>query len=199
MITRTYGRADCDGGAEIGRRPARATEGVRTVRRLIVVVGLLGAAATLTMAVGEVAAIAAPAATHWALAGCTPKITKIKGHTAVVNCGPATATLHVGGKTYTFKNGTCAVRANGLPLVQLGTGVLGVKNNGGYPLFQLEGLTKDDTTVSADSGSLHLSALLGKSSGNGKHGNITFSGHTGDRSVSFSGSVNCHGFVRKTN
>jgi hypothetical protein len=150
------------------------------------------------MALGEVSATAA-SATHASLAGCTPKITKIKGHTAVVNCGPATATLHVGGKTYTFKNGTCAIQANGLPLVQLGTGVVGVKNNDGYPLFQLEGLTKDDTTVSANSGSFRLSALVGKATGNGKHGKIVFSGHTGDNSVSFSGSVNCHGVVRKTN
>lgn len=140
------------------------------------------------------AAIATPGVSHSSLGGCAPKITKIKGHTAVVNCGPATATLRVSGKTYTFENGTCRTQANGLPLVQLGTSVVGAAKNGGYPEFQLEAVTKDDTTVSADSGSFHLSALQGKSSGSGM---IAFSGHTGDNSISFTGSVNCHGVVEK--
>ena len=38
---------------------------------------------------------------------CTPKITTIGGHKAAVNCGPATATLRIGGKTYTFRDGFC--------------------------------------------------------------------------------------------
>jgi hypothetical protein len=71
---------------------------------------------------------------------------------------------------------------------------VGAAKNGGYPEFQLEAVTKDDTTVSADSGSFHLSALQGKSSGSGM---IAFSGHTGDNSISFTGSVNCHGVVEK--
>lgn len=152
------------------------------------------AASASPSALSQTAAIAASDATHGSLAGCVGKITKIKGHMAVENCGPATATLRAGGKTHTFKNGTCAIQANGLPLVQLGIFVQ-AKNNGGYTDFQLEGLTKDDTTVSANSGSFHLSALVGKASGNGTHGNITFSGHSS--SVTFSGSVNCHGVVRK--
>ena len=122
-------------------------------------------------------AIAAPAAAHGSPPACAAKITKLKGHTAVENCGPATATLRASGKTYTFKNGTCRTRANGLSVIQLGTFLLGPKNNGGYTDFQLEALNKDDTTVSANSGSFHLAALQGKSSGSGI---ITFSGHTGD-------------------
>ena len=137
---------------------------------------------------------AAMGASHRTPAGCAPKMTRIKGHLAVVNCGPATATLRVSGKTYTFKNGTCRTRANGLPLVQLGTAVVGVKNNGGYSDFQLEAETKDNTSVSAHSGSLNLSALLGKSSGKNI---IAFSGHSTSSNVSFSGSVNCHGVIQK--
>jgi hypothetical protein len=101
-----------------------------------------------------------------------------------------------GGAAYSleFKNGTCRTQANGLPLVQLGTAVVGVKNNGGYSEFQLEAETKDNTSVSAHSGSLNLSALLGKSSGKNI---IAFSGHSTSSNVSFSGSVNCHGVIRK--
>lgn len=135
-------------------------------------------------------AAAAPAASD----SCLPKVTKIKGHTAVVNCGPATATLRISGKTYTFKNGTCRTRANGLPLIQLGTALVGTKNNGGYPQFQLAAETRDNASVSADSGSLHLSALVGKWSGKKI---VAFSGHSSSSNVSFSGSVNCHGVIQK--
>jgi hypothetical protein len=43
---------------------------------------------------------------------CSPKITKIDGHQAVMERGPVTASLRLGGKTYNFKNGHC-VPGNG--------------------------------------------------------------------------------------
>ena len=52
---------------------------------------------------------------------CTPKIVKIGGHQAAVNCGPATATLHIGGKTYTFRNGLCQQRNAAALQLDLGT------------------------------------------------------------------------------
>jgi hypothetical protein len=43
---------------------------------------------------------------------CSAKFTKIDGHRAVLDCGPATALLRISGKTYNFKNGHC-VSGNG--------------------------------------------------------------------------------------
>lgn len=40
-------------------------------------------------------------------AACTPKRTTVNGHPATVECGPAKATVHYGGKTFTFSAGTC--------------------------------------------------------------------------------------------
>ena len=62
-----------------------------------------------TAAVATAAAMAAATTPMRAAAAppCKPKITKIQGHQAAVNCGPATATLHISGKTYTFRNGFC--------------------------------------------------------------------------------------------
>jgi hypothetical protein len=167
---------------------------VHPARRLIVASVGIGAAVALSLSVWATTAMTAPLSAHGSLAGCAAKVTKLKGHLAVVNCGPAVATLRISGKTYTFRNGTCRTRANGLPVDQLGTAVVGVKNNGGYSNFDLEAETKDNTSVSANSGPLHLSALLGKSSGSNI---ISFSGHSASSNVSFSGSVNCHGVIQK--
>ena len=84
----------------------------------------------ITAVTAIVAAAAAPAATTSA-PPCTPKIITIQGHRAGVNCGPATATLHVNGKTYTFRNGYCEQsKAAGTQVeLNLGTAVLGAKNN----------------------------------------------------------------------
>ena len=64
---------------------------------------------------------------------CTPKIATIGGHKAAVNCGPATATLRIGGKSYTFRNGFCehSKSTGAAPELNLGTTVIGVKGNAG--------------------------------------------------------------------
>jgi hypothetical protein len=72
---------------------------------------LIGAIA-LAAAIVTTAATGAPAARA---AGCGSGIGPIKYSTTetvkakmvIVNCGPATGTLHYKGKTYTFKHGTC--------------------------------------------------------------------------------------------
>lgn len=132
---------------------------------------------------------------------CTPKITKIKGHQAGINCGPATATLTVGGKTHTFRRGFCEqskAAATALQLI-LGTTVLGGKNNAGQPGFDLtigknraasvgyayyggRDLLKDDLDLINFSGSLP------------SHGRFTSLATAGTK---FSGSWNCHGVVWK--
>lgn len=72
---------------------------------------------------------------------CIPKNTGVQGKTEIRYCGPATATLLLGGRTYRFRYGRCnSDRAIGLRLgVTLGTIDYGdLKTNGGRPLFQLQ-------------------------------------------------------------
>jgi len=53
------------------------------------------------------AAVSAAPATSAVAGKCLPKEIKIKGHTAIADCGSATAILRYKGATYRFKNGTC--------------------------------------------------------------------------------------------
>ena len=65
-------------------------------------------------------------------AGCTPGVTQSKGVTARVFCGPATATVNVGGKSFSFRNGNCD-RAAQYVSVNIGTVMLGpVRNKPDY-------------------------------------------------------------------
>ncbi len=133
---------------------------------------------------------------------CAPKITKIQGHPAAVGCGPATATLHISGKTYTFRNGFCEQsKSQGAALqLNLGTTVTGVKGNAGKPDFSM--LIAHVHTVAsvfgADYGGKDLfpdgQTLINVS------GNIPSKGTFTSRvtfGAKFTGSWNCHGVVWK--
>jgi hypothetical protein len=85
---------------------------------------------------------------------CAAKETKINGQTAIVNCGPATATLRYKGKTYKFKSGTCLSTAGTITL-DLGTNFLG-DNNHGYAHFSLTMLSVTTAPVLATSGKLTI-------------------------------------------
>jgi hypothetical protein len=131
---------------------------------------------------------------------CTPKITKIGGHTAAVNCGPATATLHIGGKTYTFRNGFCQQRNAAALQLDLGTTVVGVKGNAGKPNFSML-ITHFHTGFG--SGAVFGADYGGKSLLGGEglinvRGNVSRTGtftSTVSAGAKFTGSWNCHGFV----
>ncbi|HST26728.1 MAG TPA: hypothetical protein VLJ76_12140, partial [Gaiellaceae bacterium] len=117
-------------------------------------------AATITAAAATAAAMAAATTPTRVVSAppCTPKLAKINGHEAAVNCGPATATLHIGGKTYTFRNGFCEQsKVAGAALeLNLGTIVTGVKNNAGKSYFTI--------TI----GSVHSTAAVGRADYGGK-------------------------------
>ena len=84
---------------------------------------------------------AAKAQVSLASPSCFPKSTSVHGKTEIRYCGPATATLILGGKTYRFGDGRCnSDKAIGLILgVTLGTiDYANLKTNGGRPLFQLQ-------------------------------------------------------------
>ncbi len=127
---------------------------------------------SLAATIGVCSAVANATTTRSA---CGLRSTTIKGHQAVVYCGPATASLHIGGKTYTFKNGTCIW--SGALILTLGTQVNGAPasaNNEGAPLLQLSG-SIGTGTVYAYSARLHLGLSIVKLTAHG-HSNGTFKG-----------------------
>jgi len=130
---------------------------------------------------------------------CTPKVTTIAGHKAAVNCGPATVTLHVGGKTYIFRQGFCeqSKSAGSALELNLGTTVVGAKNNGGKSRFTLViGHVHSAASVfSAYYGGREV--LRGESLIN-VHGTIPAKGTFTSQftiGAKFTGSWDCHGVV----
>jgi hypothetical protein len=168
----------------------------------------IGALVGSAVASAPAAGASSPAA-HAAsgLPPCIPKITTAKGHEAVEYCGPATATLVSGGKTYNFKSGYCSNDPKaGVQLdVTLGTIVAGQtsKGNAGLPLFELQvikssGLTIE--TVNADVAGKTLAALdtatvKGSSSSSGT---FTSAKSALGGSTHFTGTWNCHGSIFTT-
>ena len=81
----------------------------------------------LAVAAAAAGAVASPGASAAAASSaappCIPKLTTIKGHEQVSYCGPATATLTIAGKTYSFKNGQCSsIKVSGIVVdITLGT------------------------------------------------------------------------------
>ena len=127
---------------------------------------------SLAAAIGVCSAVANATTTR---SECALRSRTIKGHKAVVYCGPATASLHIGGKSYTFKNGTC-IWSGGL-ILTVGTQVNGVPasaNNEGAPLIQLSG-SIGTGTVYAYSGRFHLGMSIVKLTAHG-HSSGTFKG-----------------------
>lgn len=133
---------------------------------------------------------------------CIPKSTSVHGKTEIRYCGPATATLLLGGRTYKFSDGRCnSDKAIGLTLgVTLGTIDYGnLKTNGGRPLFQLQ-IDRQPTaieTVNASSGGkslISINTVKTKYTGSGPLAG-TFQSVKGafDSGKRFSGSWDCGG------
>lgn len=162
---------------------------------VLAAVGLVGA--------GAATAAANPAApgraASSALPPCIPKITTVNGHMQVAYCGPATATLKIGSKTYNFKNGFCGKDPKAKIALQITLGTIvesksGV--NGGQPLFEMTLLSTSVIaieTVNADYGgakiiSTGFVSAKGSSSG-------TFAAKGLSTPAHFTGSWNCHGVI----
>ncbi len=133
---------------------------------------------------------------------CTPKIATIDGHKAAVNCGPATVTLDLSGRTYTFRDGFCMKsKSTGALQLDLGTNVVGVKGNAGKPDFTML-ITKFHTAYGsgsvfgADYGGKDLfpngQTLINVRGKLPAAGTFTSSFTLGAK---FTGSWNCHGVV----
>lgn len=152
-------------------------------------------AATISVlaAAAGVVALTANAASSSSAPPCIPKLVDKTGPKPVVyECGPATATLHAGGKTYTYRSGFCQhSKSTGLFQVDLGVLAALTKGNGGHTYFSLAVLPKLGSTVSAwNAGKRTVNGPASASGGSLATG--TFKGKYGS---SFSGSWNCHGAV----
>jgi hypothetical protein len=127
---------------------------------------------------------------------CQPKITKIKGKIAAENCGPATVSLTIGGRSYHFKNGLCTTSGSAF-LLQLGTVVSSDnKHNAGLPSFGMtvSGSTADLTAEYGGKDLIGTGMTLVSVRGSGK--NIgTFTNKL--TTPKLSGSWNCHGVIYK--
>jgi hypothetical protein len=129
---------------------------------------------------------------------CTPKVSSVSGHEVVSYCGPATATIKIGKKTYSFKNGYCRKDTkHSIPLSLTLGELVGVSSpvNSGQPLFEMTVVTigkQMSTHVNADSGgkmldSIGTVALKGSFPSSG-----TFTS-TGLATPHFTGSWKCNG------
>jgi hypothetical protein len=103
------------------------------------------AALALTIAASTTSTdpVLAAAVSHANGAPCKPSISRIEGGPAVNYCGPATATLRVGGKTYSFSHGTCRSTPSFEDVITLGTFAKGKNGSGtldnaGRPYFSLD-------------------------------------------------------------
>ena len=158
-------------------------------------IGALAAAAVAGAATPGHAASSAPP--------CIPKYGTSGGHTYVDYCGPATATLKIGSKTYNFKNGYCRTDAKAKIALAITLGVLeSTKSpvNGGQPLFEFTDINTAGlslATVNADYGGKVLDSVGTVNLKGSIPSGGTFTSK-GFAKPSFSGSWNCHGVVAAT-
>lgn len=126
-------------------------------------------------------------------APCARKTTRIQGKFATVNCGPAVATLTMGGKTFTFRHGICERSASGGVVIALGTLVQGTSTNAGRPYISI-GSDKTGARIAeaffGGKGLIDFSSIK-------VNGNVPlkarFAGLAGQKS--FTGTWDCHGHV----
>jgi len=134
-------------------------------------------------------------------APCTAKPVTIGGAAGLALCGPATATLTVKGKTYTFRNGFCAEPITNSDSFQLTLGVDvpafgGPNNNGDKPGFSLD-IAKNQTSAAvafAFFGGRELVKLAQVTLTSKALAQGAFKGKTS----AFSGTWNCHGVIYKS-
>ena len=149
--------------------------------------------ALATLAVG-VSAAPSDAATR-AAAGrpCQFSTITVKGQPATLGCGPATAVVKVGGKTYRFDHGYCETDDVDQTKLILNLGVISTApNNGGRPSFDMVMTTSfARASILAYAGGRKIVALHAFSARGAPPGRGTFTdGPT-------SGSWNCHGVIYK--
>jgi hypothetical protein len=138
-------------------------------------------------------ASASPAAGSGGLP-CKPKIGTLGGKPSMALCGPATVSVRIDGKSYSFKNGFCQASAMQFE-VSLGTVTGDSTHNHGLPHFSMFGTRTSDLTAAYGGRSLVGGMTLVTVKGSGTNAG-TFTSRLGTPKVS--GSWNCHGVIVKT-
>jgi hypothetical protein len=165
----------------------------------------ISALAGFASAIGlALAALAGPGASaSSAAAPCTPKTPTIKGNQAMALCGPATATVTIGGRTYSFQNGFCAEQIPNSDSFQLSLGTDvptfgGPSNNAGQPFFSMD-IANGHTIASIASAYVGGRKLIANAP-------ISLSGQVPTKGTfkskgsgpSFTGTWNCHGVLSRS-
>jgi hypothetical protein len=128
-------------------------------------------------------------------AACTPRHKTTAGHATIAYCGPATATIAIGGRTYLFRHGTCIRSATVDALqISLGTLVRDAAGNGGRSFVSLliAQSPSESEAFEGDWGGHQLfgDSVIAQNSSLLSHGRFV-----SVLGSSFSGSWNCHGPV----
>jgi hypothetical protein len=157
-----------------------------------------GLAATAALAAAALTGASASSAA--AAAVCTPKAVTIKGAPGIALCGPATATLTVAGKSYSFRHGFCA-ELPGSSVFQLSLGVdvtalSGPNNNGDQPGFSLD--IAQHPTIATVAFAYSGGRELVKADSVTIAGKFPQAGTFKGKTSSISGSWNCHGVLSKS-
>jgi hypothetical protein len=146
---------------------------------------------------GALAGGLAPASSAGAAAAapCTPHVSAIDGHPAIAYCGPATVTIRIAGRTYSFRNGLCdrSATVGGLEL-NVGTLVRGARDDAGRSFVSLliaKGPSESEA-FEADAGGHQLFGDSVIAQGGPLFGEGTFTSVLG---AAFSGSWDCHGVI----
>jgi hypothetical protein len=139
----------------------------------------------------------AHAATLETKSPCVPGTVTVKGDDGLVLCGPATAVVHAGGKTYSYAHGFCATFGKGSFQLSLGTAIPMATGNAGKPYFSVD----VGTHTPRASGFAYYGGKKAIPAGVWKvTGTITSkASFTGTNAGgTFSGTWNCHGVVATT-
>jgi hypothetical protein len=186
----------------------------RIARRL----GGLAVLPFAVLAIGAAPAFAASLAPARAVAAstpCTPSTTQLDGGPAITSCGPATATLTIGGKSYSFKSGSCeSEQLFQQPFtLSLGTQAqgktgAGAPGNAGKPFFYLSLTPGKSQGVLTDAyyggkkitpGGLivAMGTITASGSSKGTFKNAKGAPELDGKPFLISGSWNCHGVFEK--
>lgn len=164
------------------------------MKNIALAAGALSATALVVLAGSSTLASAAGAP-------CTAKPVTINGAAGLALCGPATATLTVNRKTYTFRNGFCAEPITNSDSFQLTLGVDvpafgGPNNNGDKPGFSLD-IARSQTSAAVAFAWFGGRELVERAQVTLKSKALAegaFKGKTG----AFTGTWNCHGVIYKS-
>lgn len=126
---------------------------------------------------------------------CSPRVTTLARHHAIVYCGPATVTIQLGERTYHFRSGLCDRSSTmGALVLNVGTLVEGASGNAGRSFVSLV-IAQSPSESEAFEADAEGRQLFGDSVvglGGNLLGRGTFTSLLGP---AFSGSWNCHGVV----